>query len=56
MWVACVLALVGVVTIARANSAAAAAAAVSSIGGVNFGDLLCLAGLFCLYSRSLLPL
>lgn len=44
VWGACVLALIGVVTIARAESGAAAAAATSAIGGINFGDLLCLAG------------
>jgi len=48
VWAACVLALVGVVTIAQAESGAAAAgaaaAATTSIGGLNLGDVLCLAG------------
>ena len=44
VWVACVLALVGVVTIASAESAAAATSAVASLGGLNIGDILCLAG------------
>jgi len=45
VWAACVLALVGVVTIANAESgAAAASAATTSIGGLNLGDVLCLGG------------
>ena len=40
VWAACVLALVGVVTIASAESAASAAssAAAASIGGLNIGQ------------------
>mmetsp|Transcript_4452 Transcript_4452/g.16250 ORF Transcript_4452/g.16250 Transcript_4452/m.16250 type:complete len:344 (+) Transcript_4452:816-1847(+) len=44
VWFGCLLALIGVVTLASAESSAAAAAAAGTLGGINIGDAFCLAG------------